>query len=94
MCASMRMKIPPCSALQSAEGNACHEIFLAEYVHDHHGDGGHDAGRHKQVVLAAVLALQGGHGHREHPHFVRAGGDKIDPQNSNLFTRLKEKFNN
>ncbi len=26
--------------------------------------------------------------------FVRAGGDKIDPQNSNLFTRLKEKFNN
>lgn len=26
--------------------------------------------------------------------FVRAGGEKIDPQNSNLFTRLKEKFNN
>ncbi len=26
--------------------------------------------------------------------FVRASGDKIDPQNSNLFTRLKEKFNN
>lgn len=26
--------------------------------------------------------------------FVRAGGDKVDPQNSNLFTRLKEKFNN
>ncbi|WP_125604363.1 molecular chaperone DnaJ [Lapidilactobacillus bayanensis] len=26
--------------------------------------------------------------------FVQAGGDKIDPQNSNLFTRLKDKFNN